>query len=136
MSIPTAKYIYNAEVIRVVDGDTVIANVDVGFDMWKRCNIRLHGIDTPETRTRDLNEKAAGNAAKEYLINLLLDHDNKFVLESKGLDKYGRCLGIIWTTWHLSETYPGISGDRPMSLSLNDMLVQEGHAVPYFGGKK
>ena len=78
-------YIYNAEVIRVVDGDTVIANVDVGFDMWKKCNIRLYGIDSPETRTRDLNEKKAGNEAKSRLIELLEANDNKFVLDSKYL---------------------------------------------------
>ena len=129
-------YIYNAEVIRVVDGDTVIANVDVGFDMWKRCNIRLHGINTPETRTRDLNEKTKGLEAKERLIELLSEYDNKFVLESKGLDKYGRSLGILWTGYHYIETYPGISADRPVELSLNDLLIMEGHAVKYDGGKR
>lgn len=131
-----AEYIYNAEVIRVVDGDTVIANVDVGFDMWKRCNIRLYGINTPETRTRDLNEKAKGLEAKDRLIELLLEYDNKFVLESKGLDKYGRSLGVLWTGYHYVETYPGISADRPVELSLNDLLVMEGHAVKYDGGKR
>lgn len=131
-----AEYIYNAEVIRVVDGDTVIANVDVGFDMWKRCNIRLYGINTPETRTRDLNEKAKGLEAKDRLIELLSEYDNKFVLESKGLDKYGRSLGVLWTGYHYVETYPGISADRPVELSLNDLLVMEGHAVKYDGGKR
>lgn len=129
-------YIYNAEVIRVVDGDTVIANVDVGFDMWKRCNIRLYGINTPETRTRDLNEKTKGLEAKDRLIELLSEYDNKFVLESKGLDKYGRSLGILWTGYHYVETYPGISADRPVELSLNDLLIMEGHAVKYDGGKR
>jgi len=134
--LKAVEYIYNAEVIRVVDGDTVIANVDVGFDMWKRCNIRLHGIDTPETRTRDLNEKEKGLDAKDRLIELLLEYDNKFVLESKGLDKYGRSLGVLWTGYHYVETYPGISADRPVELSLNDLLVMEGHAVKYEGGKR
>lgn len=134
--IPIPNYTYNSEVVRVVDGDTIIANVDVGFDMWKRCNIRLHGINTPETRTRDLEEKAAGILAKERLINLLQDHDNKFVLESKGLDKYGRSLGIIWTTYHMQETYPGISDHRPIPMSINDLLVLEGLAEPYFGGAR
>lgn len=131
-----AEYIYNAEVIRVVDGDTVIANVDVGFDMWKRCNIRLHGINTPETRTRDLNEKTKGLEAKDRLIELLSEYDNKFVLESKGLDKYGRSLGVLWTGYHDVETYPGISGDRPVNISINDLLVIEGHATEYHGGKR
>lgn len=131
-----AQYIYNAEVVRVVDGDTVIANVDVGFDMWKRCNIRLYGINTPETRTKDLNEKAEGLEAKARLIELLELSNNKFVLESKGLDKYGRSLGVLWTGYHWVETYPGISADRPVEISLNDLLVAEGHATEYFGGKR
>ena len=131
-----AQYIYNAEVIRVVDGDTVIANVDVGFDMWKRCNIRLYGINTPETRTRDLNEKAKGNAAKERLIELLSDNDNKFVLESMGLDKYGRSLGVLWTTYHQVKPWHDSVETRAVALSLNELLVQEGHATEYFGGKR
>jgi micrococcal nuclease len=130
------KYVYNAEVIRVVDGDTVIARADLGFDLWKKVNIRLYGINTPETRTRDLNEKAAGNRAKERLIELLEANDNSFILESNGLDKYGRSLGILWTGYHDVETYEGISEDRPVNISLNDLLVLEGHAVEYFGGKR
>ena len=131
-----AEYKYNAEVVRVVDGDTVIANVDVGFNMFKKCNIRLYGINTPETRTRDLNEKKKGFEAKDRLINLLSEYDGKFVLESKGLDKYGRSLGILWTGHHDVITYEGISGDRPVYLSINDVLVMEGLAEEYFGGKR
>jgi len=130
------QYIYNSEVVRVVDGDTIIANVDVGFDMWKRCNIRLYGINTPETRTRDLEEKAMGYEAKDRLIELLEKNENKFILESKGLDKYGRSLGVIWTGYHEVETYEGISGDRPVHVSINDILVMEGLAEEYFGGKR
>ena len=130
------QYIYNSEVVRVVDGDTIIANVDVGFDMWKRCNIRLYGINTPETRTRDLEEKAMGYEAKDRLIKLLEENENKFILESKGLDKYGRSLGVIWTGYHEVETYEGISGDRPVHVSINDILVMEGLAEEYFGGKR
>lgn len=130
------EYIYNAEVVRVVDGDTIIANVDVGFDMWKRCNIRLYGINTPETRTTDMQEKAKGYEAKDRLIELLEKNENKFILESKGLDKYGRSLGIIWTGYHEIETYADTSGMRPVEISLNDILVQEGLATEYFGGKR
>jgi micrococcal nuclease len=130
------QYIYNSEVVRVVDGDTIIANVDVGFDMWKRCNIRLYGINTPETRTRNLEEKAMGYEAKDRLIELLKKNENKFVLESKGLDKYGRSLGVIWTGYHEVETYADTSGTRPVEISLNDLLVQEGLATEYFGGKR
>lgn len=131
-----AAYIYNAEVIRVVDGDTVIASVDVGFDMWKRCNIRLHGIDTPETRTRDLNEKKAGNKAKDRLIELLKSNDNKFVLDSRGLDKYGRVLGILYTGYHEVLPWDDSSSTRPIEISLNDLLIIEGHAVKYNGGTR
>lgn len=130
------QYIYNAEVVRVVDGDTVIANVDVGFDMWKRCNIRLYGINTPETRTRDLDEKVMGYQAKDRLVQLLEENDNKFVLESKGLDKYGRSLGVLWTGYHEVTTYADTSGTRPVEISLNELMVTEGLAEEYFGGKR
>lgn len=130
------NYTYNAKVVRVVDGDTVIADVDLGFDIWKRTDIRLYGINTPETRTRDLEEKAAGYKAKERLIDLLESNDNNFVLESRGVDKYGRSLGVLWTGYHDVPTYEGISADRPVNISLNDVLVMEGLAVEYFGGKR
>lgn len=134
--IARASYTYNAEVIRVVDGDTVIARVDLGFDTWKKCNIRLYGINTPETRTRDLQEKAKGLEAKERLITLLSDNDNMFVLESMGLDKYGRSLGVLWTTYHEVKPWNDSVETRPVALSLNEVLVQEGLAVEYFGGKR
>lgn len=130
------NYTYHAEVIRVVDGDTVIARADLGFDLWKKVNIRLYGINTPETRTKDIDEKTKGLEAKERLIQLLEENDNKFVLQSMGLDKYGRSLGVLWTGYHDVETYPGISAERPVNISLNDLLVMEGLAVEYFGGKR
>lgn len=132
----TPNYTYHARVLRVVDGDTVIAEADLGFDLWKKVNIRLHGINTPETRTRDVNEKAAGLKAKERLIQLLEENNNEFVLQSMGLDKYGRSLGVLWTGYHDVETYPGISAERPVQVSLNELLVMEGLAVEYFGGKR
>ena len=86
-------FIYNAKCLKVVDGDTVDATVDLGFDTWKKIRIRLVGINTPETRTRDLEEKAKGLAAKNFLIDLLKKHNNEFILHSQGVGKYGRCLG-------------------------------------------
>lgn len=130
------NYTYNARVLRVVDGDTVIAECDLGFDLWKKVNIRLHGINTPETRTRDANEKAEGLKAKARLTELLEEAGNKFVLQSMGVDKYGRSLGVLWTGFHDVKTYEGISADRPVNISLNDLLVIEGLAVEYFGGKR
>ena len=115
-------YTYNAIVERVVDGDTVDALVDLGFDTWKKVRIRLHGIDAWESRTRDLEEKEKGLAAKQYLIEQLESNDNKFVLVSHGVGKFGRCLGELFL--------------KKDGWSLNEMLITEGHAVKYFGGKR
>ena len=115
-------YTYNAKLERVVDGDTVDALVDLGFDTWKKVRIRLNGIDAWESRTRDLEEKEKGLAAKKYLIEQLESNDNKFVLVSHGVGKFGRCLGELFL--------------KKDSWSLNEMLITEGHAVKYFGGKR
>ena len=112
-------YIYSAKVLRVVDGDTLDAQVDLGFDTFKKIRIRLVGINTPESRTRDLVEKEKGLAAKARVKELLKEHKNKFILHSQGVGKFGRCLGEIFL------------GDS----KLNDILIEEGHAVPYYGGK-
>ena len=111
-------YTYKAKLDRVVDGDTIDANIDLGFDITIHKRIRLAGIDTPESRTRDLEEKARGLASKDKLIELLGDGD--FVLESKEVGKYGRVLGTL-----LVE-----------DVNINDTLVKEGYAVEYWGGKK
>jgi len=113
-------YIYNAKCLRVVDGDTLDAQVDLGFDTFKKIRIRLVGINTPESRTRDLEEKAKGLAAKARVKELLKENKNQFILHSQGVGKFGRCLGEIFL------------GDS----KLNDMLIEEGHAVPYYGGKR
>ena len=89
-------YTYNAKVDRVVDGDTVDALVDLGFDTWKKVRIRLHGLDAWESRTRNLEEKKKGLAAKQYLIDQLESNNNNFILVSHGVGKYGRCLGEIF----------------------------------------
>ena len=115
-------YTYNAKVERVVDGATIDALVDLGFDTWKKVRIRLHGIDAWESRTRDLEEKEKGLAAKKYLIEQLESNDNKFVLVSHGVGKFGRCLGELFL--------------QKDGWSLNEMLITEGHAVKYFGGKR
>ena len=118
-------YQYKAELIRVIDGDTVDAMIDCGFSTFKKERIRLYGINTPETRTRDLKEKEKGLAAKARLIELLKEGDNKFIVETsidkKG--KYGRLLGELFN----------LSGS---GASYNKTLVKEGHAKEYFGGKK
>ena len=116
-------YTYHAKLERAVDGDTIIAMIDLGFNTWANCTIRLYGIDTPESRTRDLDEKKKGLAAKDRLISIMEENGGKFIIKSHGLDKYGRSLGELFV-----ETL----GD----ISISDTLINEGHAVAYFGGKK
>ena len=111
-------YTYKAKLDRVIDGDTIDANIDLGFDITIHKRIRLTGIDTPESRTRDLEEKARGLASKARLIELLGDGD--FILESREVGKFGRVLGTL----HVGQ------------MNINDQLVEEGHAVEYYGGKK
>tara|TARA_Y100000389_G_C17262858_1_gene413897 strand:+ start:395 stop:739 length:345 start_codon:yes stop_codon:yes gene_type:complete len=113
-------YIYNAKCVKVVDGDTIDATIDLGFDTWKKIRIRLVGMNAPESRTRDLEEKAKGLAAKSFLKDLLDEHQNNFILHSQGVGKYGRCLGNIFL------------GDQ----NVNDLMINEGHAVAYHGGKR
>ena len=113
-------YTYEAKVIKVVDGDTIDALIDLGFDMHKSIRVRLVGINSPESRTRDLDEKKRGLAAKARLKEILKSNKNKIILESQGVGKYGRCLGVI----RINDT------------NVNQQLVQEGHAVEYFGGKR
>ena len=114
---------YNAVLDRVIDGDTVDATIDLGFDTWKKTRIRFYGINTPESRTRDLEEKKRGLAAKDRLIEILKANDNKFVLKSHGVGKYGRCLG---------ELYVETLGE----ISVQQTLINEGHGVAYYGGKR
>ena len=113
-------YIYKAKCLRVVDGDTIDAQIDLVFDTHKVIRIRLVGVNAAESRTRDLEEKAKGLAAKQFVIDILKKHKNEFILHSQGVGKYGRCLGEIFL------------GD----VKLNDLLITEGHAVEYFGGKR
>ena len=89
-------YIYSAKCLKVVDGDTIDARVDLGFDTFKKIRIRLVGINAPESRTRDLEEKERGLAAKARVKQLISENKNKFVLHSQGVGKFGRCLGEIY----------------------------------------
>ena len=88
-------YTYKAKVVRVVDGDTIDALIDLGFDIHKKIRIRMVGMNAPESRTRDLEEKKRGLAAKARLKEILKEGKNKFILESQGVGKYGRCLAVI-----------------------------------------
>tara|TARA_R110002020_G_C16181441_1_gene764861 strand:+ start:761 stop:1117 length:357 start_codon:yes stop_codon:yes gene_type:complete len=110
------------EVIKVLDGDTVDVLVDLGFHTYVKKRVRLHGIDTPETRTRDKEEKKRGLAAKARLKELLNEAPRPteearqgLILRSRGLGKYGRVLGEL-----LKD-----------NMVLNRILVAEGHAEEY-----
>ena len=122
-------YTYNAEVLRVVDGDTIDVLIDVGVSTPRKSRVRRYGINAPESRTRDLAEKKLGLAAKERLINILEEQDNKVILESHGVGKYGRCLGELFYNKDLPE-------GGFIRTSINNQLVIEGHGVQYFGGKR
>jgi len=114
-------YEYRATIRRVVDGDTVDITLDLGFDILYNNRIRLLGIDTPESRTRDLDEKKLGLAAKERVRELCPVGSTVTVKTTKdGRGKFGRILGEIYV------------GD----VNVNKLLIEEGHAVEYFGGKK
>jgi micrococcal nuclease len=122
------KYIYRGKLERVVDGDTIDALIDVGFDIWIKKRIRYSGIDTWESRTRDLKEKAKGLEAKARNKELLMEVSSKsgyFRLKSFGVGKYGRVLGEIY-----------IEDKEGKQYNINETLISEGHAYVYEGGKK
>ena len=122
MKTENKLYHYSAEVTRVVDGDTVDAFVDLGFDMHSKQRVRLYGINTPECRTRDKEEKKAGLAAKARLKEMLSENKNRCVIKTR-LDKkgkYGRVLGVLYVN----------------ECDLNTKLMKEGHAKKYYGGSR
>ena len=117
------KHIYSAKLQRVVDGDTCDALIDLGFDTWVKKRIRFKGVDTWESRTRNKEEKVKGLAAKAYTKDLLENSDEgKFVLKSYGVGKYGRVLAELFVKGH--------------EQSVNQLLIENGHAYEYEGGKK
>ena len=121
-------YTYKIKLDRVIDGDTIDAYIDLGFDVSVKKRIRFMGINTPESRTRDLEEKARGLAAKDRLKNLL-EGANEIQHKSHGVGKYGRCLGEL----HIDV----VDGQECLTLeNVNQLLIKEGHAVEYFGGKR
>jgi len=118
-----SKYEYSAKLVRVVDGDTCDALIDLGFDTWVKKRIRFKGVDTWESRTRNLEEKKKGLAAKAFTKDLLENSDEgKFVLKSYGVGKYGRVLADLF-----------VKGNDK---SINQLLLENGHAYVYEGGKK
>ena len=111
-------------VTNVVDGDTIDVLIDLGFDILFQSRVRLAGIDTPESRTRDLKEKALGLESKEYLKKQLKDAKSVIIKTEKmnSTEKFGRILGWIY-----------VNGD---TVSLNDMMINDGYAWGYMGDTK
>ena len=117
------KHGYSAKLVRVVDGDTADAMIDLGFNVWHKMRIRFYGVDAWESRTRNLEEKKKGLAAKAYVKDLLENSDDgKFSIISHGTGKYGRVLGELFVKGH--------------DISVNELLKEHGHAYEYHGEKK
>ena len=110
---------YACKVLRVVDGDTIDVNIDLGFNIWHRGRVRMAGIDTPESRTRNLEEKKLGLASKARL-KALLKGQKVSIQCTKEKGKFGRILADVMV------------GDT----NINKQLIDEGHAREYQGGKK
>ena len=131
MTPPNRKSCYNFRVVeinRVLDGDTIDVTIDLGFDLFKKERVRVAGVDTPEKRTRDLEEKALGYDATNWLKEKLegaVAGDDDLVIRTElvgGVGKYGRLLGWLYI------------GDA--DVSLNEQMIDEGYAWEYDGGTK
>ena len=131
MTPPSRKSCYNFRVIsidKVVDGDTIDVTIDLGFDLYKKERVRVAGVDTPEKRTRNLEEKALGLDATAWIKNKLegaVDGDDDLIIRTEldgGVGKYGRLLGWLYI------------GDA--TVSLNEKMIDEGYAWAYDGGTK
>ena len=131
MTPPSRKSCYNFRVIsidKVVDGDTIDVTIDLGFDLYKKERVRIAGVDTPEKRTRNLEEKALGLDATAWIKDKLegaINGSDDLIIRTEldgGIGKYGRLLGWCYI------------GDS--SVSLNERMIDEGYAWAYDGGKK
>lgn len=126
-------YLYKVSILRVVDGDTVDVDIDLGFStILKKKRVRLYGIDTPESRTRDLEEKKYGKAAKAFLVECLEGKEVMMKVHDKG--KFGRIIGELFVEKIDNEGHPAF--EVAVEQSVNQMLIDNHHAVPYFGQSK
>ena len=131
MQPPNRKSCYNfrvTEIVKVLDGDTIDFIIDLGFDLYKKERVRIAGVDTPEKRTRDLEEKALGEDATNWLKEQLdgaISGEDDLVIRTElvgGMGKYGRLLGWLYI------------GDE--TESINERMIQQGYAWEYDGGTK
>jgi len=125
-------YEYKISNIDIVDGDTVDADIDLGFGLKLRERIRLFGIDTPETRTRDLEEKKRGFAAKDRLRELIQESKAPITIQTKfdSRGKFGRVLGTLYSyIQHPEDDF--FDRKSAVKVDINKQLVSEGHADVY-----
>ena len=132
MTPPSRKSCYNfrvTEIVKVLDGDTIDVLIDLGFDLFKKERVRIAGVDTPEKRTRDLEEKALGidatNWLKKKLEDTIAGDGDELTIRTElvgGTGKYGRLLGWLYINEDL--------------ISLNEQMITEGYAWAYDGGTK
>ena len=118
------------KIIKIVDGDTIDVMLDLGFDIMYKSRVRLFGIDTPESRTRDLEEKKYGKAAKAFLEAKLKEGTPLLRTFKDGVGKYGRILGEFWVEQHSEE------GNVSAKTNINQLMIEEHHAAPYHGQSK
>lgn len=117
-------FVYKAKIEKVIDGDTLDVNIDLGFDIWVKNRIRLYGVNTPETHTSNELEKVQGLKSKEFVQTWVSSYSNVVIKTIKDKhEKYGRLLAYVWE-------------DGSESNMLNDLLIKNGLAQPYFGGKR
>ena len=121
-------YEYRCIIVRVIDGDTTDVDIDLGFGVWlKKQRIRFYGIDTPESRTRDLEEKKYGLAAKEFVQSYLpVGSTSTLITHKDTVGKYGRILG----------QFKCYDSEVDAWIILNDLMIQKHHAVAYHGQSK
>ena len=119
-------YEYRIEIVKVIDGDTVDVNIDLGFGVWmKKERVRLYGIDTPESRTRDLVEKKFGKAAKAFLVDCLNRGTPILKTHKDATGKFGRILGELL---YIDE--------NDLKVNINNLMIEKAHAVAYHGQSK
>jgi micrococcal nuclease len=119
------RFWYGAKLLKVIDGDTVELMVDLGFNIHHKMRVRLYGVNTPESRTKDLAEKSMGLKAKKFTEDWLTSHEWVFVntIPDKN-DKYGRILARIFSSDQIND---------PKTACLNTDIIQAGYAREYFG---
>ncbi len=119
------RYWYGAEVLKVIDGDTLDLRIDLGFDIHHKIRVRLYGVNTPESRTSNKEEKALGVKAKDFTSDWLTSHKWVYVntIPDKN-DKYGRILAKIYSSEDVND---------PATACLNNDIIQSGLAREYYG---